>query len=387
MDYQALITQLEDPAALPMLAGSTGRVFALGEDTTAIAGGERAPEPLALHVNVGDCVTVELTNALPRGPVSFHVDMLAFDPLASGVPAGRNATSPVAAGQTRAFTFYAHPAIGETTALVRDFADVTSNPRLGLYGAIIVGPIGATYTDPETGADSSAGSSWRVDVHPPNGPAYRDFALFFQDEDAAIGTHRMPYTRDVDGVVGLNYRIEPLGERPAGIGAFDLAAHPPRTPELVALVGDPVRIHVIAPYSEQAQVFAIEGHRWPQERGTPRTNLLSAVQVGGLEAITLELDGGAGGPAALAGDYTYGDARTAYRDAGLWGAFRVYACVPAGVRLASLDGRGAACAASGGPAGLPPTLVVPYAVLLGAAVMLGIGVRRRRNRGRQAGAA
>ncbi|MDP9320328.1 MAG: hypothetical protein M3P16_04445 [Chloroflexota bacterium] len=365
------VSAIETP--LQMLGGAMGRVFALRDDAAAISRGERPADPLVLHVNLGDCVRVELTNALPSGAVSFHADQLAFDPQSSGVPAGRDATAPVGPSETKAFTFFAHPAIGETTALVRDFADVTKNPRLGLYGAIIVGPAGATYTDPATGADVSLRSSWRADVHPPSGAPYRDFSLFFEDEDAAIGTHRMPYARDVDGTLGLNYRLEPLAGRPAGLARFDIVAHPPKTPTLEALVGDAVRIHVLAPYSEQAQVFGIEGHRWPQEPGTRGTNLLSAVQVGGLEAITVQLDGGAGGPARLAGDYTYGDARLAYRDAGLWGAFRVYACVPDGTRLASLDGRNASCLAAGGLEPLP--LIAAGA--LGIAAALAYVLRRR----------
>ena len=34
------------------------------------------------------------------------------------------------------------------------------------------------------------------------GHPYRDFTLLFQEQDAAIGTHRMPYTETVDGPVG-----------------------------------------------------------------------------------------------------------------------------------------------------------------------------------------
>lgn len=364
-------------AQLPMLAGTTGRMFVLKEDLAAVASGTRAAEPLVLHVNVGDCIQVDLTNALPGGGVSFHVDTLPFDPRASGIPVGRDATEPVLPGAAGTFTFFADPAIGETAALVRDFADVTKNPRLGLYGAIVVGPAGATYTDPVTGADSAAHASWRVDVHPVGALAYRDFSLFFQDEDAGIGTHRMPYTQIVDGIVGLNYRLEPLKDRPAGAGRFEIAAYPPSTPTLEAVVGDPVRIHVLLPYSEQSQVFAVEGHRWPQEPGTTGTNLLGAVQVGGAEAISLQLDGGAGGATRLAGDYTYGDVRLPYRDAGLWGAFRVYRCVPDGVRLQALSQRSGECDGVG--LGSLNTALALGGVLLTVAVIVGLrGLRRER---------
>src|SRR5439155_17841012 len=87
------------------------------------------------------------------------------------------------------------------------------NPRLGLYGAIVVGPRGASYTDPATGDDLSLRASWRADVHPPEAPGYRDYALFLQDEDPIIGTAVMPYVEQVQGVVGLNYRTEPLQAR------------------------------------------------------------------------------------------------------------------------------------------------------------------------------
>ena len=52
---------------------------------------------------------------------------------------------------------------------------------------------------------------------------------------------------------------------------------------------------------------------------------MSSVQVGGLEALTLDLQGGAGGQDHVPGDYVYGDHRGPYLEAGLWGIFRVHA--------------------------------------------------------------
>jgi hypothetical protein len=168
-----------------------------------------------------------------------------------------------------------------------------------------------------------------VDVHPLSGESYRRFALFFQDEDEVIGTHIMPYTEAVAGTLGINYRTAPLATR---VGAefspyqvYDSRLHgDPKTPLLEAFAGDPVKIHVLAPYSEQAHVFTVEGHQWPLEPGLKGTDLLDSIQLGGLDALTLVLDGGAGGRHALPGDYVYGDRREAYREGGLWGLFRVY---------------------------------------------------------------
>jgi hypothetical protein len=328
-------------ASLPMLGRSQGSVYVLDADREALAAGTKAPEPLVLHVNVGDCVQVQLSNETP-GPVSFHADMLATDPRASlGVEAGFDPPQSVAPGEARLYTYYAHPEVGETVALVRDWGNVVDNPRLGLYGAIVVGPRGARYTDPVSGEDMGLSAGWRTDVHPTDGPAYRDFALFLQDEDPIIGTAVMPYVEQVQGVVGLNYRTEPLQARlntdrdPAH--AFSSTVHgDPATPMLEAYAGDAVKIRVLAPFSEQAHVFSLEAHEWPQEPGRRGTTMMSSVQVGGLEAVTLALVGGAGGRLGLPGDYLYGDHREPYRDAGLWGLLRVYGPGADGAALRAL---------------------------------------------------
>ena len=266
---------------------------------------------------------------------------MAYDPLDSmGIAAGFNPPQTVAPGETRTYTFYAHPEIGETTALVRDWGNVLENPRLGLYGAVIIGPEGASYTDPVTGEEISSG--WRADVHPPAGGSYRDFALFMQDE--VIGTHLMPYSEAVAGVTALNYRLAPLASRlladPDRSLVFGPETHgDPATPLLEAYAGDGVRLHVMVPYSEQAQVFSIEGHQWRLEPGLAGSNLISAVQVGALEAITVVIEAGAGGRSGLPGDYLYGDHREPNREAGLWGVLRVYGPSQPRVPLVPLPGR------------------------------------------------
>ncbi|PKB79895.1 MAG: hypothetical protein BZY88_10935 [SAR202 cluster bacterium Io17-Chloro-G9] len=329
---------------LPMLGGALGKIYVLERDKEGILSGSQSPEPMVLHVNVGDCVAIRLTNETAAGPVSFHAGMLAADPMESqGVAAGMNPPQAVGPGETRTYTYFAHPEVGETTALVRDWGNVLENPGLGLYGAIIVGPEGASYTHPETGADMSSRAGWRVDVHPPLEESYRDFTLLIQDEDEVIGTHIMPYTEQVEGVVGLNYRSEPLLDRLASVGEpaklFLTGVHgDPATPVMEAMAGDPVKVHVLVPYSEQAHVFGVEGHRWPVEPLRGGSDLVSALQIGGSAAITLVLDGGAGGRAEIPGDYLYGDHREPYREAGLWGLFRVYPTDAGAVALLPLDG-------------------------------------------------
>ena len=277
-----------------------------------------------------------LTNAGDSSGSSFNlrVEPLSIrggDPTDSqGVSAGLNTPQAVFSGDARTYTYYAHPEVGEIAALVRDWGNVLVNPGFGLYGAIIAGPKGATYTHPVTGEDMSLKAGWKVDVHPPSVPSYRNFALFLQEEDEVIGTHLMPYAEQVESVVGLNYAAEPLRKRletdKDTSRVFSSAVHgAPAMPILEAFAGDSVKVQVVVPFSEQAQVFTSEGHRWPLEPGRAGSDLLSSVQVGGLEAISIEPVYGAGGRAGLPGDYLYGDHREPYRVAGLWGFFRVHA--------------------------------------------------------------
>ena len=363
---------------LPMLgAGEVGKIYVLQADKAAVLTGARAPEPLVLHANVGDCILVDLTNETVGGPVSFHAGMLASDPRDSGgVTAGTNPAQAVAPGQTRTSTFYASPEVGETTALVRDYGDVLVNPRLGLYGAIVVGPAGSRYFDPVTGADLGNGSSWKVDVVPPESAAYRDFSVLMQDEDDGLATHRMPYSSAPRGVVGLNYR-----NAPAVGGRIDTTGGP-STPVMEAFAGDPVRVNVLAPWSEQAQAFSIEGHRWPFEPGRAGTDMLSTVTLGGMEAISARLDGGAGGVEAVPGDYVYGNHRLPFREAGQWGLLRVRA-PGAGGPLRALPGACATCGGggSGGSGYLGFAGGLTALLLVG---MVGAGAAKRRRDGRVA---
>jgi manganese oxidase len=374
------VTAVEVP--LPMLGGDRGKVYVLDADRDAVTSGRMPASPLVLHAGIGDCIVVNLSNATSEGLVSFHADMLAYDPLDSGgVAAGHDPLQAVAPGASRTYTFYAHPEVGETTALVRDWGDVLTNPAVGLYGAVVIGPAGARYTDPSSGADLSAQSSWQVDVQPRSGRGWRDFTLFMQDADAAIGTHRMPYSQQVDGVVGLNYRAAPLSARRTG---HDLPASvygrdphgDPGTPLMEAYAGDPVAIHVLEPWSEQEQVFSVEGHRWPLEPGRKGTNLLSSQRVGASDAVALRLDGGAGSAARLPGDYVYGDHRGPYTEAGLWGLFRVHPACPS--ESGGLRSLSSPCSGSGVLSAAVLRVAVPAAVGTVAIVTGTVWVRRRR---------
>jgi hypothetical protein len=166
------------------------------------------------------------------------------------------------------------------------------------------------------------------------------------------------------GTTAINYQATPFtGTRPAQA----------TTPQLLAFAGDPVQIHVLAPWSEQAHVFSIENHRWPQEPGEAGSDRIDAVHVGGLEAITLHLEEGAGGAEHLPGEYEYGDHRQPYREAGMWGVLRV-AC-PGDIPLRHLHGASSdrPCRPSADRAWTGP---LSFAALLSGLLVLAVAARQ-----------
>lgn len=338
-----------------------GKCFVLDEELGVVKAGTKVPHPLVLRVNIGEVIKINLTNRLKKGRVSFHADMLAYDPKDSlGINVGRNqGDQTIAPGESRTYTFYAHPEYGKAAALASDWGDVTTHPRDGLYGAIIVGPRGSKYYDSATGEDISLKNSWRADVVVDTSLAenkgrrnYRDAALFFQDEDNVIGTAFMPYLRDSAGLTAVNYRIEPLAWRSEKYG-LDLenayltnGKNDPVTPIIEAHAGDTMKIHVFAAHSEQNTIFSLEGHLWALEPDMEGTEMLEAEQFGATEALEVNIVDG--GPRAIPADYVYMNHRLAYAGAGRWGILRV---LPSGSkRIAALDSRRARTAVARAPA-------------------------------------
>jgi len=325
-----------------MTRNPAGKIYALEEEATKVAMG-LTPSPLTLHVNVGDCVKINLKNKMANSRASFSAFSLAFDPKDSlGANVGNNpGDQTIGPGGSRTYTYYAHPFNGEITSLVWDFGNVMVNPRNGLFGAVVVGPKGSKYRDPKTGADISQKNSWVADVivdrtieGNESRANYRDAALFFQDEDNIIGTSFMPYVQNVAGLTGVNYRNEPYKAREDQGCDLGHMFQPckvdkpedPVTPIIEAHAGDPVRIHILGANNEQNGIFGLEKHEWPIEPFMGGADQLSAVQFSGAEVLDAFIPS-AGGPYRLPGDYVWGNQRLPYSQSGQWGYFRV---VPAG---------------------------------------------------------
>jgi hypothetical protein len=345
MDHPGMSFNSNAPEAIEVdferkieLRNPEAKIYVLEDEVTKV-GGDTQPMPLTLRANVGDCLKVKLTNKLKEGRASFAAFGLAFDPKDSqGVNLGNNAgDQTVASGESRTYTFYADPFNGETQTLVWDWGNVSTNPRNGLFGGVIIGPKGSMYRDPKTGADVSLKNSWNADVivdraiQGNEGRAnYRDVALYFQDEDNIIGTSFMPYVQNVAGLTGVNYRAEPYLQREEDGCTLGRMFQPcevgnpkdPVTPVIEAHAGDKVRIHVFGASSEQNGMFTVEKHEWPIEPFLPGADMISTVEFSGSEGLDVFLPS-AGGRWSQAGDYVWSNGRLPYSQSGQWGYLRV----------------------------------------------------------------
>jgi FtsP/CotA-like multicopper oxidase with cupredoxin domain len=326
-----------------ILANANGKIFALEGEVSKAADSGVMPHPLTLRANIGDCIKVKLTNRLKEGNASLHANNLAFDPMDSqGINVGNNpGDQTVKPGKSKVYTYYAHKDYNINGALLWDFGNLTTNVRDGLYGGIIIGPRGSVYRDPETGKDISLGNSWKADViidksFPENAHLenYRDFALYFQDEDNILGTSFMPYLQNVAGLTGVNYRLEPWSYREdEGCELGNMftpcvaADSDPATPTLKAHAGDRVMINIFGAHNEQNQMFNLDGHQWRRHLNQKGSDMIDVEEFGGGEYIQAFFT--AGGTYQNPGTYLWLNARTPYQQAGQWGYFKV---LPAGER-------------------------------------------------------
>jgi manganese oxidase len=196
-------------------------------------------QPLVLRANKGDCIQVTFHNQLSE-KASIHIEGVGYDVKGSdGTSAGYNPDSSAApnteikytwnAGEEGTFFFY-------NGADLTYFTDPTGGKGTmgdGLFGALIVEPKGATWTEPVTGEALTSGLY--ADIHLPDQPDFREFTLFFHDgisaqfgisqpsetpveeehEEAEEPHGEEPHVEDPNEkeLYAVNYRAEPMDER------------------------------------------------------------------------------------------------------------------------------------------------------------------------------
>ncbi len=378
-------------------------------------------EPLILRANAGDCIDVTLTNMLPATlpdapgfstlpmliatnrtgfntnelspstSVGLHPQFVFYDITknGTGINVGLNPNQTTAApGGIAKYRWYAgdikKQADGTRVPRPIEFGTInlmSSDPikhsNKGAIGALIIEPLGATWTvDPNSRASAM--------VHSPDGSSFREFVLFFQDDvNLRFGSNTpplpgggcpggetvcdtfvpvtfnageaVPNTGAVEapedsGQKALNYRSEPLwfrmGYAPSATFQFtrtldytsatanELVGGDPKTPVFNATGGIPVRLRILEPGGHARNtVFQLHGHIWEREPyildstkigSNPLSQWIGSQEGHGpMNQFDLVLKNGAGGAFNVTGDYLYRNFESDLFSTGQWGIMRV----------------------------------------------------------------
>lgn len=328
-----------------------GRFFVLKEELERHGGlqsyiqrveaGKIKVEPLVIRANAGDCIEVRLTNLLPEyleeSPfqpktktdiAGFHIHLVKFDTIVSdGAANGWNNIAGARRYETLIERFFANTEL--RTVFFHDHLFANSHQQHGVFGALIVEEAGATFHDVRTGKPLKFGT--KAVIRRKDGTSFREFALFVHDfallfdrDGNALNPPAVPGSHDDPGVMGINYRSEPMRERlrchadPAYI--FSSIVHgDPATPLLETYPGDEMLIRLLDGAHEEQHSFNLTGMSWKAEIADILSPDAASQSIGISQAFNIQITRKYG-----AGDYLYyfGGIDDAWL--GLWGIIRAY---------------------------------------------------------------
>ena len=306
-----------------------------------VESGKIQVEPLVIRANAGDCIEFRTTNLLPEyleatpfqlrtrtDIVGHHVHLVKFDTIVSdGAANGWNNIAGARRYETLIERFFADEEL--RTVFFHDHLFANSHQQHGMFGALIIEEAGATFHDVRTGKKLESGT--KAVIQRRDGTSFREFALFLHDfallfdrNGKALNPPEVPGSHDDPGVMGINYRAEPMRERlkknddPAYV--FSSLVHgDPATPVLETYPGDELVIRLLDGAHEEQHVFNIAGMSWKKEIADVHSPLTSSQTIGISEAFNLRIT-----KPYQAGDYLYYSGGIDDVWLGLWGIIRVY---------------------------------------------------------------
>lgn len=330
-----------------------GRFFVLKEELERHGGldsyirkvesGKLCVEPLVIRANAGDCIEVRLTNLLPEfweeSPfqmetmtdiAGFHIHLVKFDTIVSdGAANGWNNIAGARQYETLIERFFANEEL--RTVFFHDHLFANSHQQHGVFGALIVEEAGATFHDIRTGKELEFGT--KAVIQRRDGTSFREFALFVHDfallfdkDGNPLNPPAVPGSHDDPGVMGINYRSEPMRERlkkhedPAYI--FSSLVHgDPATPVLETYPGDELMIRLLDGAHEEQHAFNLTGMSWKREVADPFSPTVASQTIGISEAFNIHVT-----KQYAPGDYLYYFGGIDDVWLGLWGIIRAYSC-------------------------------------------------------------
>lgn len=328
-----------------------GRFFVLKEElerhggleayVRKVACGEILAEPLVIRANAGDCIELRTTNLLPEfleaSPfqlrtrtdiVGHHVHLVKFDTIVSdGAANGWNNIAGARRYETLVERFFADEEL--RTVFFHDHLFANSHQQHGMFGALIIEEAGATFHDVRTGKELKSGT--RAVIRRRDGTSFREFALFLHDfallfdkNGEPLNPPEAPGSHDDPGVMGINYRAEPMRERlgedddPAYV--FSSIVHgDPATPVLETYPGDEIVIRLLDGAHEEQHALNVTGMSWQKEIVDANSPLAASQSIGISEAFNLRIT-----KPYQAGDYLYYSGGIDDAWLGLWGIIRAY---------------------------------------------------------------
>lgn len=290
-----------------------GRLYVLAEDEEDVLAGRKKPEPLVIRANAGECIRFKYTNKLPEtlGGNAFqlvnrtyeagmHVHFVKFDPLvADGANVGWNYDSGVLPGETIEYQWFADVELKAT--FWHDHLFANEHQQHGVFAGINIQARGSEFLDSHTGKEIKSGT--QATITNPLIPDFRefslfvhDFALLFDKDGCPLNPPPFPGSPDDPGVMGINYRNEPIQFRlkepdcdPAYV--FSSWVHgDPETPLLETYNGDPVRIRLIQGAHEESHSFNLHRQRWHRERPDQESELDQQQHIVIAETFTFEFN-------------------------------------------------------------------------------------------------
>ena len=200
-----------------------------------------------------------------------HIHLVKFDTIVSdGAANGWNNIAGARRCETLVERFFANEELHAVFFHDHLFANV--HQQHGLFGALIVEPAGAKFLDPHTGEPLKRGT--QAVIRTADGKVFRefvlfchDFALLFDQDGNPINPPEVPGSDDDPGVMGINYRCEPMPER---LRRKDDPSHifsswvygDPATPILETYPGEPVRIRLLDGAHEEQHAWNLTGLPW-----------------------------------------------------------------------------------------------------------------------------
>lgn len=328
-----------------------GRFFVLKEDLERHGGlesyirmveeGKIQVEPLVIRANAGDCIELRTTNLLPEfleenafqlktrtDIAGHHVHLVKFDTITSdGAANGWNNIAGARKYETLVERFFADEEL--QTVFFHDHLFANAHQLHGMFGALVIEEAGATFHDIRTGGELHSGT--QAVIRRRDGTSFREFALFVHDfaflfdkDGEPLNPPAVPGSHDDPGVMGINYRAEPMRERlkkqedPAYM--FSSFVHgDPATPVLETYPGDELMIRLIDGAHEEQHAFNITGMSWQKEVADNKSPQAVSQTLGVSEAFNLNVK-----ESYQAGDYLYYFGGTDDLWLGLWGIIRAY---------------------------------------------------------------